>query len=353
MIADENKSEFSCFQFNIHGWRDEQNRINTERIRALIRVHNPDFISLNEVKYTFPYGTDESDKLITLLYKNKKHLLRFNSNDNENHMKIKISKALQVPIDSSIKLFTYLLNTEVQINGQIPDQPNPRDDKGKYMVTIREGTQRTEEKPLTQLEELSKELGYHYEFGYALDETFGNVFLSKVRIEGCRNIFLTKVNNFEQRALLEIDLGPAYPVFYVTHLDFKQEETRLEELKSALANIKSDRPHILMGDFNSLNTDDYEVQTLIEIKKTREKNSWQPPLSEVIKMLLSNEYIDCWKRCHPTKKDIYTCTKKTRIDYIWAKNVLKLWDIIQCDIIDTGDVSDHHPVIAKFKKMMK
>jgi len=150
---------------------------------------------------------------------------------------------------------------------------------------------------------------------------------------------------------LEIDLGDEYPLFYVTHIDHKDEGTRLIELKSALTKINNNRPHLFMGDFNSLRQDDYKEETLNEIKIIRQNQKWEEPHFDVVNTLCDSKYIDCWKYCNPDTKDKFTCSYKTRIDYIWAKNVIEQWDITNCDIIDNEfNISDHLPVIAEFKK---
>jgi len=107
-----------------------------------------------------------------------------------------------------------------------------------------------------------------------------------------------------------------------------------------------------MGDFNSLRQDDYKEETINKIKIHRQEQKWEEPCFDVVNKLCSAQnYIDCYIHCNHDTKDIFSCNKKTRIDYIWAKNVVEQWDIKNCDIIGTEfDISDHLPVIATFTR---
>ena len=126
------------------------------------------------------------------------------------------------------------------------------------------------------------------------------------------------------------------------HLNYENENIRLEELEDILEIIEYDTfkyPSILLGDFNSLTKSDYTQKEWAEITKIRKYGQWEIPVSELTNKL-NSDWLDTGK-----EKMKITCRYNTRIDYIYTKNI----KVVSYDVIDTMPrISDHNLVTIRF-----
>eukprot|EP00037_Helgoeca_nana_P024446 m.259593 g.259593 ORF g.259593 m.259593 type:complete len:399 (+) comp26640_c0_seq1:126-1322(+) len=201
-------------------------------------------------------------------------------------------------------------------------------------------------------------------------------------------------------------LHPAHGiVITVTHLDHVSEPIRLEQIGGVLATIRqatmqctrgdgdaaearsSPRlPAILLGDLNALTRTDYTDAAWAQILRVRKTNRWELPVSEVTDHLRADGWVDCWAAVRPPTLvgigdgnrgscnichgggggggdadadgeqryaravgPISTCRFDTRIDYVLANAaLLEQAAIVACDIVATGDATDHELVVAEF-----
>ena len=130
-------------------------------------------------------------------------------------------------------------------------------------------------------------------YGPAYENFFGNGFASRYPISFHSNEQSNPTITDEQRSLLQCRLDGDHPfiqnrTFAVTHLDHRDEDLRLKQIKQ----------------FN------------------------------------------------PDKKDeeLSTCRYQTRIDYIYLHpRVNDQWILIRCEILDTRGLTDHQAVLAEFQ----
>eukprot|EP01121_Diplochlamys_sp_Union-15-3_P003725 TRINITY_DN1365_c0_g1_i3.p1 TRINITY_DN1365_c0_g1~~TRINITY_DN1365_c0_g1_i3.p1 ORF type:complete len:130 (+),score=20.96 TRINITY_DN1365_c0_g1_i3:281-670(+) len=124
-------------------------------------------------------------------------------------------------------------------------------------------------------------------FGTTCSSTFGNALITVLPFD------LKSFGNWlysdkeEIRGMMKISLEH-FDIF-LTHLDHVSEPVRLKQLKKLMekALTANHRPHILMGDFNSLTNGDYSQTKIKSITKTRKMCNWELPVYDVIEMLVS------------------------------------------------------------------
>ncbi len=149
--------------------------------------------------------------------------------------------------------------------------------------------------------------------------------------------------------------------FIVAHLNHRDEESRLEEVKDILENTNFDESSILIGDLNSLSPlDNYEEEQLIKHFKTinLKKFGVEKLRFDVQKKIIDFGLIDTVKRFSssfeysvPTKfnKDPNHAAK-LRLDYLYVTpnlmSKLKYSKIIRTE--ETEMLSDHFPIVAEF-----
>jgi len=81
----------------------------------------------------------------------------------------------------------------------------------------------------------------------------------------------------------------------MTHLDHQKEEARVEQLKEMLSLIDREKPHILMGDFNSLKKNDYTEEVWNVLTDIPKRNNWELPISDLTDSLERElGYTDTW-----------------------------------------------------------
>ena len=157
------------------------------------------------------------------------------------------------------------------------------------------------EKIKSVLERLSESLGMtEFSFEKAVG-SFGNAILSKIKI--LRSSSITFYTHAENRCALiceldfKLDKGPIYII--CTHLDHEFEQIRLQQLEQLFNFLHteglSNKPHIIMGDFNALSSHQhYSKQKIEEISVTRKSGFWEAPVFEVYSQMLKKGYLDCW-----------------------------------------------------------
>lgn len=126
------------------------------------------------------------------------------------------------------------------------------------------------------------------------------------------------------------------------HLNHINENIRIKELNNIYKIIdyyKIKYSSILLGDFNSLTYNDYNLKQINDITNIRNENNWEIPVYNI------TEFINCeWFDCGEKNKKA-TCKFNTRIDYIYTKNI----NVISYDIIKTmPDFTDHNLIYIKF-----
>ena len=125
------------------------------------------------------------------------------------------------------------------------------------------------------LEALAARLGMHFVFGPCLRwpaqddmpaDAYGNALLSRWPILASAAHHLTPIPDKEQRGLLEARIAlPTGKTFtaYVTHLDHRDEDDRLIQLRGLRTWTIRDRnrPHLIMGDFNAISKWDFATRS--------------------------------------------------------------------------------------------
>ena len=223
------------------------------------------------------------------------------------------------------------------------------------------------------LELLAERLGMHFVFGPCLrwpaqddmpSEAFGNALLSRWPIIASSAHHLTPkgedqqglLAGKEQRGLLEGRiLLPSQRTLtvYVTHLDHSDEAVRAIQLRVARTWLGRDRnrPHLLMGDFNTVSLWDYagrehEVDALTAVDHGPRLACGAKGL-QVVAQLEKAGYVDAYRRFGaPGERTFLPGTAALRVDYIFLSAPLAD-ACTACVIVQDADgVSDHRPVLA-------
>lgn len=214
------------------------------------------------------------------------------------------------------------------------------------------------ERPLLQL---AQRLGYEWAFGatQSSDPTrhppYGNAFLSRWPIVAHAAHHLAPETSYGRRGLLEVRVlfpsGRPFTV-YVTHLDHRSEQLRLEQWSAAGAWLQRDRtrPHLLMGDFNALSAGDYPTPESREVLAAFQKaQGWVPAAFDLVAQVLKAGYVDSQAAIQRTPT-FPAAEPERRIDYIFAPVSLAS-TLRSCRPLLTDRTrlaSDHLPVLADF-----
>ncbi|XP_065829345.1 uncharacterized protein [Oscarella lobularis] len=135
-------------------------------------------------------------------------------------------------------------------------------------------------------------------------------------------------------------------VVVVTHLDHMSEELRLLQAGKLLERCKQlKKPHILMGDFNSLTRSDYDDDEWEDLIEERKSRRWELPEHKVTKLLTKSGYRDAWTVAgRPEKRfTAHVRSPKYGIDYFWLSSKWK-GKVKNCQIVQ-NNASDHFPLI--------
>jgi endonuclease/exonuclease/phosphatase family metal-dependent hydrolase len=216
----------------------------------------------------------------------------------------------------------------------------------------------------TSLSLLAKRLGMSYAFAPALASgaspssvPYGNALLSRWKVLAYAVHTLPSPGEAELRCLLEARI--ALPTglnlgVYVIHLDNRSEQVRLTQWAAASTWLARDRarPHLLMGDFNTLSASDYgDPASLAALAAHNLSMGWLPPEFAVSERVRKAGYADAsvlaggrpaptWPAGNPER----------RIDYIFLPHA---WSgaLQGCNRFDSAAAlraSDHLPVLAEF-----
>lgn len=213
------------------------------------------------------------------------------------------------------------------------------------------------------LELLAEMLGMQAAFGVALTPQFafaplasyGNALLTRYPLLAHAGHHLPAMEGHEQRGLLEARLllpdGRHSLSIYVTHLDHRSEALRVQQLAAAFQWTVRDRarPHVLLGDFNSLTASDL-VDNPAAVRVLQQDPELQRLASEELQVtdrLQRRGYVDA-QAAQPTAT-FPADAPAVRIDYIWLSAPLapalrwcRPW------ITDeTAVASDHLPLLAE------
>lgn len=178
-----------------------------------------------------------------------------------------------------------------------------------------------------QAAELARLTGMNVAFGGNLDYQggkYGNAVLSRYPIARQRNHLLPRLDDGEQRGVLEVEVelpgeGPPL-VLLATHLDHRRgDRERIASAKAIneLIGKAADRPAILAGDLNDLP----DSPTLGEFSRLW-KNSNDEPL--------------------PT---IPVAEPARQIDYVLF-HPAERWNVIETKVLEEAVASDHRPLLA-------
>jgi endonuclease/exonuclease/phosphatase family metal-dependent hydrolase len=214
------------------------------------------------------------------------------------------------------------------------------------------------------LEVLARRLGMAHAFGatVATDPQpdaipYGNALLSRWPILAYAVHHLTPMTSYGQRGLLETRValpdGQLFTV-YVTHLDHRSEDLRVQQWSAALTWLGRDRsrPHLLMGDLNALSPSDYAQPEALElISAVQSERGWAPPAFRLIEQVMKAGYEDAFVVGGAGPGETWTALEPDRrIDYIFYPAA---WSGVRvsCRRWEAGpavEASDHLPVLAEF-----
>ena len=213
------------------------------------------------------------------------------------------------------------------------------------------------------LQQLADALGMQAAFGAALMPQlafaplapYGNALLTRYPLLAHAGHHLTATEGHEQRGLLEARVllpdGKRTLSIYVTHLDHRSEAVRMTQLTALLQWTVRDRsrPHLLLGDFNSLAPSDF-TEKPAALAALAEQISFQRLTAEGLQVtprLLQRGYHDAQTAAPaPTYPAV---EPQARIDYIWLSPALApaLRACYRIETAETAIASDHLPVFAE------
>lgn len=215
------------------------------------------------------------------------------------------------------------------------------------------------------LVELAASLGMGYAFGptqQAADAAphppYGNALLSRHPILAYAGHHLAPLVSYGKRGMLEARVllpgGQAFTV-YVTHLDHRKEQVRLEQWAAAHTWLLRDRarPHLLLGDFNALAASDYTGEGALErLAAYQQERGWPTPAFDVVAAIVKAGYVDAYGRAGRGPGATFPAEEpERRIDYIFVAPACAglLLSCAPLDTPATRAASDHLPVLAELR----
>lgn len=216
------------------------------------------------------------------------------------------------------------------------------------------------------LDLLAETVGMTVAFGVALTPndafaplaSYGNALLTRFPLLAHAGHHLTPIEGHEQRGLLEgrvlLPDGRRSLSIYVTHLDHLSEAARAEQLTALLQWTTRDRsrPHLLLGDFNTLAPGDYDENpnALEALRSVEWMNRVMAEEFQVVPRLLRRGYVDAAGVTGGDQLTFPAVDPLVRIDYIWVSKPLAS-AVRWCRPWKTEDTllaSDHLPILAEF-----
>ncbi len=218
--------------------------------------------------------------------------------------------------------------------------------------------------PTPALDVLAERLGMHYAFGATQPNDpskhppYGNALLSRWPIQAYAAHHLAPVVSYGKRGMLECRVARPSGgslTLYVTHLDHRKEELRLEQWAAANTWLLRDRgrPHLLMGDFNALAATDYpDEAAMARLTAYQAERGWPTPRFDLVGQVLKAGYLDAFvaaghaAAAGPTfPADV----PERRIDYIFLPTSMRE-ALRSCEPFQHPSAalaSDHLPVLAE------
>ncbi len=211
---------------------------------------------------------------------------------------------------------------------------------------------------------LAQRLGMHFAFGAtqptdpARHPPYGNALLSRWPIQAHAAHHLAPVVSYGKRGLLEGRLvRPGRPplTVYITHLDHRSEQIRLEQWTAAHTWLLRDRhrAHVLLGDFNALAGVDYpDGGSQAQLAAYQAARGWPTPAFDLVQQVLKAGYLDAFVAAgHPPASGptFPADQPERRIDYIFLPAALQ-GGLAACAPFAGGPAavaSDHLPVLAE------
>lgn len=238
------------------------------------------------------------------------------------------------PVAGTFRVMTYNIHHGEGLDGKV-DLPRVAAlirREGADIVALQEvdkGVERTGRRDLpAELAELSG-MSCVFSNNYSFQGgEYGNAVLTRFPIKSTANFHYQKVNETEQRGLLELtlDVHGRDLVFLTTHIDHRQPDAaRWSNVGEIEARVKShgQQPVILCGDFND-----------------------QP--SSRVRRRLAETFNDAWVLAGKGDGFTIPAEKPTRrIDYIWISKDKSLKALTAW--VPKSEASDHRPLVAEFE----
>ena len=156
------------------------------------------------------------------------------------------------------------------------------------------------------LDVLAAQFGMYYAFGATQPSDpqkhppYGNALLSRWPIMAHAAHHLAPAVSYGKRGMLECRISlpsGAALTAYVTHLDHRSEQIRVEQWSAANSWLIRDRNrlHLLLGDFNALAETDYaDAGAIARLTEYQAERGWPMPAFDVVGQVLKSGYIDCF-----------------------------------------------------------
>ena len=210
---------------------------------------------------------------------------------------------------------------------------------------------------------LAAQLGMHYAFGATQPSDpqkhppYGNALLSRWPIMAHAAHHLAPAVSYGMRGMLECRISlpsGAALTAYVTHLDHRSEQIRVDQWSAANTWLLRDRnrPHLLLGDFNALAETDYpEAAAVTRLSAYQAERGWPTPAFDLVAQVLKSGYIDCFVAAGNPRALGATFPAEAperRIDYIFLPALMRdaLRSCAPVAIPPAITPSDHLPVLA-------
>jgi endonuclease/exonuclease/phosphatase family metal-dependent hydrolase len=142
---------------------------------------------------------------------------------------------------------------------------------------------------------------------------------------------------------------------YVTHLDHRSEQIRVEQWSSASSWLVRDRnrPHLLLGDFNALAETDYADEAAVaRLTAYQAARGWPTPAFDLVAQVLRSGYVDSFMAAGNPSAHGATFPAEAperRIDYIFLPAPMHA-ALRSCGPVVLPALfvaSDHLPVLAE------
>jgi len=166
---------------------------------------------------------------------------------------------------------------------------------------------------------------------------------------------------------IKIDTDFKYSIFqwndviigvFNVHFNYRDENVRSRQLEGKILpilrkQINQGLPILMLGDFNALQREDYDLKRWEAIVETRRENQWELPRTDLMKSLKAHGFHDVlytFPNHEKMRKD--TCRFETRIDYILVNLLfLEIFKPIRYEIKSHGSISDHKLVSCLFERI--